>query len=181
MDYQLSYTLHLVIAMVLLIAGIASIVKMKTGKCTLFASIPIIFGLNQLFEGLLIVAIQGLGYEHIESMLAYSYLLLTEAILPVWITLSILLIERHLFHKIALRILLGLSLFVSLYLALCLLTFSVSVDEIGGKLHFIQPWTPERVVTSIPYVLITLLPYFLSGFSAVRWMGLVFFCGCALI
>ena len=86
-------------AALLAVAGIASIAKARRQKDMLFAAIPILFALQQMAEGLLWLSIDNLALRPLRTDLTYFFLFVAESVWPVWVPLSLLLMERSRFAK----------------------------------------------------------------------------------
>lgn len=161
-------------ASVLLLMGIATIIKVSNPKQYLFAAIPLLFSLQQFVEGLLWIIIPKLGYSALTTNLTYLYLFFAEVTWPVWIPLSLLFLEENVIRKALLRIFLLAGIAVATYLAFYILTYSVNASILDGHIIYLQHLhSPYSNIGSWPYLFVTIVPFFISGNKNVRAMGLL--------
>lgn len=161
-------------AALLAVAGIASIAKVRQQKEMLFAAIPVLFALQQVAEGLLWLSIGNLGLRPLRANLTYFFLFVAESVWPVWVPLSLLLMERTRFGKTILTLLLATGVLTAVYLAFYLLTYGVEATVSGCHILYMQHLhSPYNVLTSLPYLSATILPFFVSGVRGMRWLGIV--------
>ena len=98
-------------AALLAAAGIASIAKVRHQKEVMFAAIPVIFAIQQVAEGLLWLSMGNLALRTLREDLTYFFLFVAESVWPVWVPLSLLLLERSRPRKAVLASLLIIGLF----------------------------------------------------------------------
>ena len=161
-------------AALLAAAGIASIAKVRHQKEVMFAAIPVIFAIQQVAEGLLWLSMGNLALRTLREDLTYFFLFVAESVWPVWVPLSLLLLERSRPRKAVLASLLIIGLFTSVYLAFYLLTYSVEATVSSCHILYLQHLrSPYSVLASLPYLSATILPFLVSGARGMRWLGLV--------
>jgi hypothetical protein len=80
---------------ILLVAGIATLRQAKERKVVPFALIPLIFSVQQLTEGVLWIALQNPEYEGWRNAAAYVFMVFAQVVWPVWVPLSVLLLEKE--------------------------------------------------------------------------------------
>lgn len=169
----LSAAISFSVGIILIVAGIVSVFRCKKIYQLMFAAIPIIFGSQQIIEGFLWIFLQHRAYDPIKQDLTYLYLFLAEVIWPVWIPLSILQLEKNNTLKLVQTLLVSLGIFVSGYLAFCILTFNVNAVIVNSHIHYTQHYlSPYAVLKSIPYLLTAIIPFFFSGFRKMWIIGL---------
>jgi hypothetical protein len=160
-------------AAILVIAGIASIVKARQQKQLLFAAIPIVFALQQAAEALIWLTARNITLNTLKTELTYFFLFVAESVWPVWVPLSLLLMERSKIRKTILAGLFIVGLFTSVYLAFYLLTYGVEARVLNCNILYMQHLrSPYVVLTSIPYLLAVITPFFVSGVKGMRWPGI---------
>lgn len=178
----LSSTASFVVAAVLAVAGIASIAKIRHQREILFAAIPIILALQAATEGFIWLSFDNSAFSVIKERLAYFFLFVSESVWPIWIPLSLLLMERGKARSILLLALLAVGLFTSVYLAFYLLTYDVEARVLDGQIFYIQHLhSPHNVVSSLPYLSATILPFFVTGIRSMRWFGVIVLLPCLFI
>lgn len=158
---------------VLLVIGVASIIKTSQPRQLLFAVIPLIFAVQQFTEGFLWLSLEGRlpGYEKI---LTYSYLFFAQVLWPVWIPLAFLWLENDNTRRIFLKTLTGFGFLVGLYLAYALLYFNVSSEIVNHHIKYRLDFPQSLQGYGNPfYGLATVAPVFVSGVKGMKIFGLL--------
>lgn len=149
--------------------GAASIAKARQRRELLFAGIPLVFALQQFAEGLIWISQGNLSLNRLTTDLTYFYLFVAESVWPVLIPMALLLPERERFRRNMLRILLITGFFTSLYLGFYLFTYSVGISAGACHIRYVQHLhSPYRILGSLPYLLATLAPFWVSSIRGVR-------------
>lgn len=152
-------------------AGAASIRKAKRPQELYFASIPLLFASQQVIEGMLWLIIGKSAYAEMQGDLTYVYLFIAEVLWPVWVPLSLLLMEKKGWRRTLLYLLLLLGVAVAAYLCFRLLTFGAQSDVVDGHIRYLERHLPAyRTWGTAPYLLVTIAPFLVSG---VRFTSLV--------
>src|ERR1051325_4198003 len=144
--------------------GVASVKRVQEPVQYFFAGIPLILAVHQFFEGLLWVALTHPHYAFLQPMATYIFLIFAQLFWPVWVPLSILLLEKEEWRKKALKILLGLGVFVSGYLMICFIKYPLYGEIIGRHIyyHYDFPYTKEWY-SGLFYLVPTIIPPFISS------------------
>src|SRR5438445_11955235 len=74
--------------------GIIAVAKTKTNPQRLFATIPLIFAVQQFTEGLLWLSLKDPALASRQFLLTHIYLVFAMAIWPLWVPLTIRLLEK---------------------------------------------------------------------------------------
>ena len=98
--------------------GIATVKEVSKPSHKLFASIPLILGVQQLAEGCLWFSLQNQGYETIEMLSTYVFLLAALVLWPFLIPLSVMKMEQDSGRRKTMKLLLVVGLILSAYLSL---------------------------------------------------------------
>jgi hypothetical protein len=157
---------------VITVIGVASIKKVKEPNQLYFASIPLIFGVQQIIEGFLWLSLLYPAFEPFESVSTYSFLFVAQVIWPIWVPYSILKFESNPKLKTVLKILLAIGIVVSAYLAYCLFNFQVEGKIVGFHIDYIQNY-PEALSRygGALYLIATIFPSFISGMKKMWLLG----------
>ena len=156
---------------VLTIIGVVSITKTKHPSHLLFASIPLLFGMQQIAEGFLWVTLPNPEYEPIQQLFTHIFLFFAQTLWPIWVPFSILLLTPKLSRKFSAKVLVFFGLIVGVCLAFCLLNFTVSAKIVEQHIVYLQDYPPKfRITGIILYVLATIVPPF---FSKIKFMWLL--------
>lgn len=156
------------------VISIASLKKVQQPSQIYFGCIPIIFCVQQITEGFLWLALTDSKYAYLQEVTTYSFLFFAQILWPVWIPFAFLQLERNSKYKNYQRLLLGLGVVVSLYLAYCLVYYPVAAKVMGSHISYLQGY-PEKISTygSFLYILVTVFPSFISGIKQMWLLGLI--------
>jgi hypothetical protein len=125
---------------VLAAISIASIKKAQKPSQIYFASIPIIFCVQQVAEGFLWLALTKPVYAPLEHITTYIFLFFAQVVWPLWIPYATLKLEKEEKEKNFQRVLLGIGLLVSSFLGYCLVSYSVEAKIIGYHITYLQDY-----------------------------------------
>jgi hypothetical protein len=155
--------------------GVVSLRKVKEPEHKLFAAIPLIFGLQQVTEGILWVTLKSGAHEQLTNISAHLYLVVAMVIWPVVVPLALWMMEEQKKRKTVLTGLLLAGIAVSLFYSFCLMSYNVTPQIQAFHIRYLQefPWFPATIA-SLFYGASTILPFFVS--SARRFDRCVVFC-----
>ena len=153
-------------------AGACSIRLARMPQELFFASIPLVFAGQQVTEGFIWLTAGHSAYTGMHSDLTYMYLLIAEVVWPVWIPLSLLLLEKRGVRRTVLYVLLLFGMAVSVYLCFHLLTYEVHSEIVYGHAAYRENYRPAfAVLGRWPYVLATVGPFLVSRVPYVWLIG----------
>lgn len=159
--------------------GVATVKGVKAPAQLTFASIPLLFGLQQIAEGFLWLTLPLEASSFVTTASMYAFLILARVIWPALIPLSVLLMEEDHRRRRILWVFLALGLTVSLYYAYCLAFLNVTPHIAGHHIQYHSDF-PEDLATPvfIVYFIASIAPLFVSGNKRTRLLGvLMFFSG----
>ena len=160
------------------VIGIIAVTKAKTNPQKLFAIIPLIFSVQQLVEGFLWLSIKNPGMESWQPLLTYTYLVFAMGVWPLWIPLTVRLLENDPRSKKIMNVLLGVGILVGIVVALVLSLYPVQVIATHHHLHyaFNFPQVPRNLIMAftVLYIMATIITPFISGIARMKWLGVVF-------
>ncbi|PBQ30537.1 hypothetical protein CNR22_01715 [Sphingobacteriaceae bacterium] len=158
---------------VLVTIGVASIKKSQHSSQLLFASIPLIFGIQQISEGFVWLSLTYQGWSFLRWPMTYTFLFFAQIVWPFWVPYSILKLERDRKRKQIERILTVLGASVSLYLAYCLISYYVEAKILGLHISYQQDY-PAGLSRygGVLYVIATIVPPFFSGIKRMWSVGM---------
>ena len=156
---------------VLTVIGVASIKKTHHPSQLLFASIPFIFGVQQIAEGILWLTLPNPDYVNTQKIFTHIFLFFAQILWPLWVPVAILLLEKNATRKNIQKVLVVAGIIVGFYLAYCLLTFNVKAKIVGHHITYLQDYPVSlRNYGIILYALATIVPPF---FSHIRRMWIL--------
>lgn len=163
---------------VLGVIGTVSITTAKTGSAKLFGSIPLIFAIQQITEGLLWLSLKDSGLAEWRSLLTYIYLIFAMAIWPFWIPFTIRLLEKDTKLKKMIGRLLVTGIFVAIAVILVLCLYPVTVVPMKHHLHYEFGFSATAKNLIIPftvlYIAATVATSLISGIKRIKWLGAAF-------
>jgi hypothetical protein len=161
-------------AAILSTIGIATLRQAKVRAVVPFATIPLLFGIQQLAEGALWLALEHPGHDGLRGFSTILFLFFAQVVWPVWVPFSICKLEQKPEKKRVLRLMVWTGAVVSAYLAYCLLRYEVKAEIEEHHIFYEQdyPATPG-FITGALYLACTLVPQFIS--SAKRMVYLAVF------
>lgn len=158
---------------VLTVIGIASMKKAQHPSQLLFTSIPLLFGVQQLAEGILWLTIPNPAYAATQKIATCFYLFFAHVLWPMCIPLSIALLEANTVKRKIQKYLAVAGCVVGLYLAYCLFAFHVEAKIVGHHITYMLEYPRGlRIYFYVLYGLVTILPPFFSNIRRMWWLGL---------
>jgi uncharacterized membrane protein YhaH (DUF805 family) len=167
-----STTASFVVGLSLSAVGVVSLRRAEEPRRFPFASIPLVFGVQQLIEGVVWLSLTHPDYATYRWASSCVYLIFAQAIWPICVPFSIMLMEEDRQRK---RILLFLTIMGSL-VAIFLLYY-IFLNHSTGEVrdHHIHYGlkTPSllQVFPGVLYLLATVIPPFISSVKRMSWLG----------
>lgn len=154
--------------------GVVTLKKVQAQSQIVFASIPLIFGLQQLSEGVLWLTIPNPAYNGVQQVATYTFLILARVVWPVWVPLGVFLLEQEGKRKKLEKIMMLIGICVAVYFLFNLL-WQPSLATISEHHIFYQHDYPVslKFYSNILYGLVTVLPLFISRHTGMWWLGAV--------
>ena len=153
---------------VLSVIGVATIKKTHHPSQLLFASIPLIFAVQQIAEGILWLTLPNPDNYILQKVTTYIFLFFAEILWPIWVPIAILLLEKKSTRKNAQKVLVGAGLLVGFYLAFCLISFNAEAKIIGHHISYQRDYPPS--LKYYGFALYGLATIASSFFSHIKWM-----------
>lgn len=152
--------------------GVASLRKVETKSQAAFASIPLIFAIQQITEGFLWLALSNPDFEFLQWPTTYIFLFFAQVVWPFWVPFSILKLEKDQKRKKIQRILAVIGALVSIYLAYCLMFYNVEAKISDMHISYEQVYpTILSQYGGIFYVIATITPPFFSSIKRMWTLG----------
>jgi len=160
------------------VVGAVTITKAKTNPQRLFATIPFVFSVQQLSEGMLWLSLKNPGLEAGQSFFTYTFLVFAMMVWPVWIPFTIRLLEKDERIKRIMSILIGIGVVVFVGIGCILLLYPVHVMASHHHLHYRFDFPPQVKnliwLFNLLYFIATILAPFISGIKRMKWLGVIF-------
>ncbi len=158
---------------VLCATGIYALTKITRREQIALAMIPLLFGVQQLCEGVLWLTMNNKLSQDWTYPTAVVFLLFAQVIWPIWTPLAMLSAESQAPRRKILWGMLAIGTLLAGYHAWCLTQFPVAVAVCGRHIDYIRilPQAPAKVVAFF-YILVTIFPAFVSSHKNIRVLGL---------
>lgn len=146
------------------VAGVISIAQVRKPSHLLFASIPLLFGIQQLCEGVLWLSFSDPEFSKLNIPAKYTFLFFAQFIWPFWIPLSFLLIEKSPKRRKIINYFLYGGIIISLLLLYRLIFYTATAYIEGCHIvYYIESPKLILVITTILYLgAIVVAPFFSS-------------------
>ncbi|MFP5386724.1 MAG: DUF6629 family protein [Bacteriovoracia bacterium] len=161
-------------ASALLIAiGSATVSEVRSKDQLVFASTPLLFGAQQLSEGILWLCLPEAERVMCSDISKYAFVSIAQVLWPVWVPLSVFMFEKDKVQKRLLSVILSLGVVMASVLLYLTLTSHVEARILSGHIQYNFMY-PEFINTfSLLYLIPTVASYFLSTNSLVRFFGII--------
>ena len=151
--------------------GALTLKRTSRGAEIPFASIPVLFGLQQLVEGGLWLTFLDQA-PHLNSILTHIYALFSHVLWPIFVPLAVLLLEVVPWRRKALKALALGGAITGLYLLYFWVMDPTTSKVVGLHIRYDSPHFYIKPILAL-YVLGTCVSSLLSSHAAVRWFGAV--------
>ena len=161
--------------------GVLTVRKNNEPSRRLFAAIPLVFGVQQISEGFVWVALQSGGHELMLTAATYVFLFAALFLWPSMIPLSVMLMEPSPRRRKALIVFLVLGLATSLCYGSGLFFNQVTPEISSHHIKYTNDF--PRLVANIAfgaYLLATLVPLFISGIRRMWMFGTLMAVSCLI-
>lgn len=152
--------------------GVASLKRAETSTQKMFAGIPLLFAIQQFSEGLVWLSLSTAEPPPYKQTSIAAFLLFALVIWPVWVSVSMMVLEKNKTRKLiqVLSLLSGLtfSAFAGYYMTQYQMTAKISSYHILYELDFPHK---ENPVVPILYVMATVVPLLISSIRRVSFLG----------
>jgi len=158
--------------------AVVAMVKAKTTPQRLFATIPFVFAIQQLVEGMLWLSLKNSSLAAWQPFFNYTFLVFALMIWPIWIPITIRMLETDAKRKKVLNILLCIGSIIFVVVGWMLFHYSAQVMGTHHHLHYVVnfPLSLKKLVWlfSLLYFMTTIISSFVSSIPRMKWLGIVF-------
>jgi hypothetical protein len=159
--------------------GVMTVRKNSDTSRRMFAAIPLIFGVQQISEGFVWVALQSTGHDLMLRISAFIFLLAAVVIWPLLVPLAIFLMERVKSMKRVLLIFVGVGLLTSLYYGSRLLFYDIEPMISHHHIKYVGDFPMTYATPAfMAYLVATLIPLFLSSARRMWLLGVLMTLSC---
>jgi hypothetical protein len=144
-------------------------VKMTKRKAEIsFAMIPLLFGLQQIIEGVLWLSFQ-FDAPVLNVRMTYVFTLFSHVLWPIYVPFSIYLIETVVWRKKVLAVFQAVGVALGIYLLYSIVKFPV-ISKIDEHMVYVLPFVRKHPVMEL-YLAATCVAPFFSSHNFVRLFG----------
>ncbi len=154
--------------------GVVTLKKVKAPSQMVFASIPLIFGVQQLSEGVLWLTIPDPAYAGLQQFATYTFLFFARVVWPLWVPLAIFLLEYEGKKRKMEKVLMLMGIAVSAYFIFTLLVEPTEAVISDHHIFYKQDYPASlKLYSGIFYGIVTVLPLFISRYKRMWWLGAI--------
>jgi hypothetical protein len=158
---------------VLSVIGVVSIRECHERQQIPFASIPLLFAIQQIFEGFVWLSFTNPDFAFVRWSCTYGFIFFAQVVWPFWVPFSILTLEHKKYHKTVEKGLLSIGSLTALYLGYCLLTYSIEPRMIGYHIAYKQFYPSSlQYYGAAFYMIATIVPPFFSRIRRMWMLGI---------
>lgn len=159
------------------VIGVTTVKKADSFPRRLFAAIPLIFSIQQFSEGMLWLSLTNFSYAAWQEISTNIFLVFAYAVWPIWIPLSIMLLEKDKKRRKRLQALLITGIFISVYIVYCLLLYPVHVVVLNHHIQYIFAYPHVLLnltwLSDAFYFIATILAPFISSIKKMWLFGII--------
>lgn len=154
----------------LLIIGAATIRRVKRREELLYASIPLLFAIQQLIEGALWLTFPAKA-PLLNTVLTHAYSFFSHVLWPIYIPAAVLLLETTAWRRKILAVITVAGTIIGLYLLYFLVRLPIVAKVTGHHIAYISPHFYAIAAMGL-YLLGTCVSSLFSGHQFVRLFGI---------
>ena len=172
----ISAPVSFVASAVLFGAGVYALKQVKEKRQYVFASLPLLFSVQQFSEGIIWLSSDYNFFASWQQPFIYVFLSFAEVIWPAAVPISIMLLEKQSLRKNLLISLSSLGLMFSVYIVHCLINYEFGIELRRNHIFYTQSFPDTfKTICGVVYVVNCALSPFLSSHKPIRLLGLVVF------
>lgn len=153
----------------LLVTGVVTTRLVRRPSELPYASIPILFGIQQLIEGALWLTFPDKA-PMLGTVLTYAYSIFSHVLWPIYVPIAVYLLETVEWRRKALLATIAGGTIVGLYLLYILIRLPIVAEAATGHIDYVSPHFYIQTVMAL-YILGTCVSPLLSSHRWVRWFG----------
>ena len=149
--------------------GVATIKKAKRKAEIPFATIPLLFGIQQLIEGIVWLSFSNPTLNVIST---YAYSMFSHVLWPIFVPVAILLLEKDHVRKKILRVFTGIGLAVGIFLLYFIFRDGIISQIVNQSVSYNSPHLYLPLVLTL-YVFATCISFLISSDKMINIIGIV--------
>lgn len=157
--------------------GVETLRKVHKPEQIAFASIPVVFAIQQFSEGAIWLTAGKPGLESMQAVATIVFLIMAQIVWPLLVPISVLLMENHKIRKRILRVIIGVGAVAAAYYAYRMMRFhayaEISHLHVEYKTRDQSPIGWPGTVGIAAYLIATLAPFFVSSIKRIYILGII--------
>ena len=149
--------------------GVATIKKAKRKAELPFATIPLLFGIQQIIEGIVWISF---GNSALNVISTYAYSMFSHVLWPIFVPIAILLLEKDPVRKKILRVFTGIGLAVGIFLLYFIFQDGIISQVVNQSVSYNSPHLYLPLVLTL-YVFATCISFLISSDKMINIIGIV--------
>ena len=146
-------------SVILAVVSVISIREVRKPSQLFFASIPLIFCVQQFVEGFLWLALTKPFFAPLQQITTYILLFISQVVWPLWIPYAALKLEKEKENIIFQKVMLSIGVLIAFYLGYCLMNYSVDAKINGYTITFLQNYPMKySIPADLLYIIATVAP-----------------------
>ena len=159
---------------VLTVIGVATLKKVKSVEQLPFASIPLVFAIQQFSEGFVWLSLSNPAFASLEKLMSYTFLVFAQLVWPLLVPIAITLLEKNVLRRKIMKVFVGIGVLVTAYFAHRLIIYGAKANIDGHHIMYLQVYPDHwNHVADMLYGVATLIPTFFSTTRRMWFFGLV--------
>jgi len=159
----------------LCVLGAASIRKAEAPHQYAFATLPLVFGVQQIVEGIVWISLQNDAWSHFTLPVSMTFLVIAQIVWPILMPYSFLQMEQDVRRKWILKWFMIPGVIVASYFLYCLISFEVKTEAIHHHVFYKLDFPKTLIPYAAGFYLVaTVIPPLLSRNIKIQLIGVVF-------
>lgn len=161
----------------LALIGSVSMKNSDSAGLKTLSSIPLLLSIQQFTEGIIWLSLTNPEYSDLKNISTVVFLIFAELIWPIFLPVSMLVIENSSIRRKILRILLIFGIIQALYIGYGMIFYPVDAAVSGSHIKYQLDFPGANHWTAgIFYILATGLSPFISGNKRISLIGIIIIC-----
>ena len=156
--------------------GIETLRRIRAPRELIIGALPLLFGIHQLIEGFVWLGLRGQVSSGLGAAAKEAYIVFAHAVLPAIVPLGFMLLEPDRRRTRWLWPLASIGLILAIYLLWQVTAYPVGAQEAGHCINY-TTHTPNDVLVTVLYVVVTCGPALVSSRAYLRRFGLLSLAG----
>ena len=149
--------------------GVVTIKKAKRKAELPFATIPLLFGIQQIIEGIVWISF---GNSALNVISTYAYSMFSHVLWPIFVPVAILLLEKDPVRRRILQVFTGIGLAVGIFLLYFIFRDGIISQIVNQSVSYNSPHLYLPLVLTL-YVFATCISFLISSDKMINIIGIV--------